>query len=276
VVSDRDGAPPVTRSLGDWLRLAWAGGDAGCPAPESFLPEELADLTPEQRRLLDAHADRCPACAAERELAAGFVADAAPAADVGWVVERLRAGGGGVAGAEPARPPMGVGGGNGPLADVVPFRGRRVTTWVRLAAAAALVVAVGITFQTLRSPSLPPPPDAGEVRSGLVEPLAPQGELAALPGELRWRPFAGAVRYRVRLQAADGETIWEGEASGPSATLPAEVMGELQRAVAYSWTVEALSATGTSLARSGDVPFRVAPLPEPAPTLTGPSNGKEL
>ena len=40
----------MSRLLADWLRDAYADGAAGCPPPEVFLAEELAALTPEQRR----------------------------------------------------------------------------------------------------------------------------------------------------------------------------------------------------------------------------------
>ena len=87
--------PASPQSLDEWLRAAYADPAAGCPPPEAWLEEELAARLPEERRRLEAHAARCPACAAERDLAQGF--DAGPEAagvhpeDVAFVVSRLEA-----------------------------------------------------------------------------------------------------------------------------------------------------------------------------------------
>ncbi|HSU84743.1 MAG TPA: hypothetical protein VLR69_20175, partial [Thermoanaerobaculia bacterium] len=85
-----ENASPLT--LEEWLRAAYAGDEAGCPPPEAFLEAEA--LAPAERRRLDEHAGRCPACAAERDLARLF--DAGPeaaevsAGDVDFVVARLQ------------------------------------------------------------------------------------------------------------------------------------------------------------------------------------------
>jgi hypothetical protein len=47
----------------------------------------------------------------------------------------------------------------------------------------------------------------------------------------------------------------------PPARLPAEVAAKLHRAVAYTWTVEALDASGARLAVSEPVRFRARPQP---------------
>jgi hypothetical protein len=251
-----DPVPP--RTLAEWLRLAHRDELRGCPPPEAYLAEEMAALPAAQREELVAHAAACPACAAERDLARAFDEGTAavPQVDLAWVLSRLRGeGAGGERGDLEA--------GNTPRSNVVPLRGRRAAVpWLRLAAAAVLVVAVGLFFQTLRSPTLPPPPDGGVVRSGTVEAVAPRGEVGEVPGELRWRPVAGASTYRVRLRGADGDLLWEGEAGAAAAALPAEIMSSLHRAVAYSWSVEAADARGGTLGRSGEVAFRVAPTPE--------------
>lgn len=284
------------RSLADWLRAAYADPAAGCPPPEAWLAEELAALSPAERERLLAHAAACPACAGERELAAAFDAGAAGAdpADVAWIASRLAeqppvgrrpatAGEEEAAAAEPrlaevrpfptaaaAADPAGAaepsegGPGNGRSSRVVPFRGRRAVRWVRLAAAAVLVVAAGLIFQTLHltSSPLPEPPGQGAVRGGRVEGAGPAGELAELPAELRWQPLAGAAAYRVRLLGPADDALWEGEVAGSPAQLPAEVIAELHRAVSYRWYVEALAADGTVLGRSETVRFRAAPEPE--------------
>jgi hypothetical protein len=232
--------------LEEWLLDAYAG----CPPPESFLKAETGALDPEARRRLDEHADRCPACAAERDLARSF--DAGPEAgdvrpeDVAFVVGRLEA-------ASPVR-----------TAKVVPFPAvrRRPVVWLaRLAAAAVVILAAGLFWQRfLASPPLPAPPGSGGVvRGGMVEPLDPLGDLAAMPAELRWELRPGAASYRVRLWTVDDTVLWEATVSAPPARLPAAVVQGLQPAVTYTWSVEALDGRGARLGASEDVRFKVKP-----------------
>jgi hypothetical protein len=248
--------------LDEWLRAAFSPEEAGCPPPEAYLEAEAGALAPEERRRLDEHADRCPACAAERDLArlfdAGPEAAGVDPADLDFVVSRLEA---------PAE-----------TGRVVPFptpvpklpapRHGALPAW-RWAAAALLVLSVGFLFQMMRpgSPVLPPPPEAGDVmRGGEIEPLSPVGEREEMPAELRWTPREGARAYRVRLLAVDDTVLWETTVpatSAPEARLPADIAGRLHRAVAYVWTVEALDAAGSRIAASEPVRFRVKPEPEP-------------
>jgi len=264
-----NGNGPTTRTLEEWLHAAYAG----CPPPEAFLEAETAALDPAARRRLDEHAASCPACAAERDLARLFTAEPQAAGvrqeDVDFVVARLEE-------ASPLRrtaaPPAATG-------RVVPFpsrpaqpsmsptplpSARRSSRWPAwLAAAAVVVLSVGLLLQRslLAPPPLPAPPAAGVMRGGEVELLTPVGEVAALPAELRWEPRRGAAAYHVRLRAFDDELLWEATVAAPPAHLPANVTARLQRAVTYSWSVEALDAQGARLAGSEPVRFRVSPRP---------------
>jgi Putative zinc-finger len=250
--------------LEDWLRAAYAEEEAGCPPPEAFLAEETARLSPEERRRLEEHADRCPACAAERDLARMF--DAGPAADtegvlpedVAFVVSHLEA-------TSPVRPASKGKVVAFPTAAPKPVAKPpvRSTVW-RLAAAVILVLGAGILFQLSRSgaPPLPTPGAGTVVRGGEVEAVAPVGEVAGIPSELRWEPRPGTVSYRVRLSTVDDTVLWETTVSAPPARLPAEVTGQLHRAVVYIWTVEALDASGARTAVSEPVRFRARPDPE--------------
>lgn len=247
---------PLT--LEEWLRAAYAGDETGCPPPEAFL--EAAALGPAERRRLDEHADRCPACAAERDLARLF--DAAPEEagvspqDVDFVVARL-------AETSPVKPA-------GTTGKIVPFpaapaagtRPRRMPAqaW-KLAAAVVLLLGGGLLFRLANSgaPPLPAPEIGGPVRGGEIEALSPVGDAAGIPSELRWNPRPGAASYRVRLLAVDDTVLWEATVPTPPAQLPAEVQGKLQRAVSYLWTVEALDASGARLASSETVRFRIRP-----------------
>lgn len=218
-----------SHTLADWLRAAYADPAAGCPPPESFLEAERAALPEDERRRLTEHAGSCPACAAERELARLF--DAEPQ---GRVV------------AFPSRP--------------VAARTSRRPSW-QWAAAASMLLLIGLTFFLARPVAPPlPAPQEGEVRGSRIELVAPLGDMAAVPAELRWEPVAGAAAYRIRLLAVDDTALTEIRTNRPQAPLSAEVVARLQPAVTYRWTVEALAEDGRRLARSEPGEFRVPPV----------------
>jgi hypothetical protein len=259
--------------LEDWLRAAYSAEEAGCPPPEAYLAEEIERLSPEERRRLDEHADRCPACAAERDLArlfdAGPEADGVLPEDVDFVVSRLEAR---LEATSPVRPASQT-----KEAKVVPFRvpapkpalptlpapARRTTAW-RLAAALILMLGAGMLFQLSRNaaPPLPAPGTGTVVRGGEVEAVSPVGEVAGIPPELWWEPRPGAASYRVRLLTVDDTVLWETAVPAPPARLPEQVAGQLHRAVVYVWTVEALDASGARIAASEPVRFRARPNPQ--------------
>ncbi len=253
------------QTLDAWLRAAYADPEAGCPPPESFLEEEAEGLSPEERRALDEHAERCPACAAERDLARLF--DAAPEdadvrpEDLDFVVSRLQE-------AAPAQKPNEV-------INVVPFPGPRPAAEaprsrsvsrpiLRFAAAAMLVIGLGLGYRAFQSsgPELPDPGTGGVTRGSEVEAVAPVGEVAEIPTELRWVVVDGAASYKVSITAVDGSVLWEGAVPAPPARVPADVSGRLHRAVVYTWTVEALDRSGARLASSAPVQFKARPEPE--------------
>jgi len=94
-----------------------------------------------------------------------------------------------------------------------------------------------------------------------METISPSGDVGEIPVELRWTPREGARLYRVRLSAVDDAVLWEGTVPAPPARLPAEVAGKLHRAVSYTWTVEALDASGARIAASEPARFRARPQP---------------
>lgn len=242
-------------NLEEWLHEAYAG----CPPAESFLEAEAGALDPEARRRLDEHADGCRACAAERDLArlfdpggeAGAEAGDIRQEDLAFVIGRLEA-------ASPVKTP------SRPARQVLPFpvSRSRPSAWItRLAAAAVVILAAGLFLQRfMAAPPLPAPPGSGGVmRGGEVEPLSPLGDVEAAPAELRWEPRPGAASYRVRLRAVDDTVLWEAMVPAPPARLPADVAQNLQPAVSYVWSVEALDAQGARLGGSEPARFRVRP-----------------
>lgn len=102
------------------------------------------------------------------------------------------------------------------------------------------------------------------VRGGVIEELAPAGELTEPPETLSWEPVAGAESYRIELLAVDDRVLWEGEAAAPPAPLPHAVM-PLSSAVAYGWRVEAIDREGRVIATSARTTFRIRPTPEEPP-----------
>jgi hypothetical protein len=273
-----DPIDPLDEGLGEWLLAAYApGGEVSCPPPEAFLEAAEGRLPEAEARALDLHADGCPACAAERDLARLFhgAPEGAAAEDLDFVVGQLRR-------ASPVSPARLA----APVATVIPFpaapaapsvpedrraaasRSRSPVAW-RLAAAVFLLLAAGLAFRLYRLPgsTLPAPELGGVVRGAEVTGLRPSGDLAlpALPAELSWEPYPGAASYRVTLSAVDGETLWEAAlpaVTEPSARLPAEVAARLHRAVLYRWQVAALGPDGRKLAASGPAELRAAPAPE--------------
>lgn len=244
------------RTLDDWLRAAYASEDAGCPPPEAYLEAEAGALTPEQRRALDEHAERCPACAAERDLARLF--DAAPgevdvrSEDLDFVVSRLEE-------ASPVQSKPNVVAFPGPRREQAPPT-RSSRSFLRFAAAALLVIGAGLGYRALQAPDPAlPPPELGVTRGSEVEAVAPVGDVAEIPAELRWVLVEGATSYRVRITAVDGSVFWESTVPAPPAVLPAEVASRLHRAVLYTWTVEALGPGGARLASSEPVRFKARP-----------------
>lgn len=247
---------PTAQALEDWLRAAYASPEAGCPPPEAYLEAESGALAAEARRALDEHADGCPACAAERDLARLW--DAAPRQagarpeDLELVVARLEA-------SSPVSKPA--------LATVTPFPGPRRPApapsrlFTRLAAAAVLILAAGLGWRGFYQPEppLPPPETGGAVRSAAIEVLAPRGELEEIPAELRWDSWPGAHSYRVRLMEVDGTILWQEPVPSPPARLPREVVARLHRAVVYLWTVDALGKDGSVLATAEPVRFHARP-----------------
>ena len=135
-----------------------------------------------------------------------------------------------------------------------------------LAAAAVLVLGLGIYARLSGPPDLPPPPDAVVLRSSAVEPVEPVGDLARAPRSLRWRAVAGATVYHPALKRVDGRSIFEATTETTDAELPPEVAGLLRPGVTFLWTVEARGADGRVLARSPTSRFRLRlPTEEPRP-----------
>jgi CheY-like chemotaxis protein len=136
--------------------------------------------------------------------------------------------------------------------------------WPAAIGALALVLALGaggVTYVLARKepPPAPEKPVAETPASAAIEPLAPIGPIGELPQELRWQPYAGSNLYKVALRGVDENVLWRGETRASRIDLPQEVGQELRPALAYYWSVEAMSDRGEKLAAAPKVRFRFVP-----------------
>lgn len=241
------------RSIDEWLRRAYDGAE-GCPPPEAYLAEELGALDAAARARLESHAESCVACAAERDLARAFDGTGPKTAGDRRAVERI------VRRLE-RRPAHRRSGGG--LRDLPSWASIARAPALRLAAAAALVIGVGLA---IRHAATPPPltggPGAGVTRSSSLELLEPLGEIAALPDELSWTGVEGASAYAVTVRGVDDSELWRAQTAATAVAVDATLAAELRPAVWYGWSVEALAPDGRRIAWSPDARFRIRPEPE--------------
>ncbi len=145
-------------------------------------------------------------------------------------------------------------------------KGKRVWPFVAVATLAFFLFAGWLALRPapLEAPSAGPE-KATEARAEM-KPLAPIGPIGELPRELSWQSFAGSKSYRIALRGVDEIVLWQGESTTTHIDLPAEVGGEIRPALAYYWSVEALSAQGERLAQSPWARFRFVPPSQSLPT----------
>jgi hypothetical protein len=136
--------------------------------------------------------------------------------------------------------------------NVVPFRPRI------LAVAAMLVIAVAVAFLVEnREPSVNMP-IGGEsaYRSAAVEVVAPKGDVATPPSELRWNTVAGAKEYDVAVFEVDRTNLWHATAADTHVALPSSVVAQCVPGKTLLWQVTA-RRDATVIAQSGIQRFRV-------------------
>ncbi|HET9228145.1 MAG TPA: zf-HC2 domain-containing protein, partial [Thermoanaerobaculia bacterium] len=138
-------------SLSESLRSAWDG----CPSHEDWLRLETGEATPDERRRLEEHAARCPACASEREMARLF-SQAPGDEDVDDIVSKLEA-------LNLPEQPV-------PLA--FPSRRPALVWAARLAAVLVLALGAVLFFRAGQAPPLPDPGPGEVYRGGQVRPIA--------------------------------------------------------------------------------------------------------
>lgn len=196
-----------------------------------------------------AHVSTCPRCESELALWRSFVEPVDAAGEqqaIGWITAELR------------RRRVGD---ERPAARIAPLRMRPL---VALAASLSLAVGAHLAWD--------PEPRVHEIdapqtlyRGATVRAIAPAGDVAVVPAELRWAPVDGAVEYEVVLLEVDDTTVWRATSPTSRVTVPLEVRARIVPGKPLRWTVTARNAARTAVGVSEPSRFRlVAPRPEPA------------
>lgn len=235
------------------LIRAAIGRSEGCPPVERLIDALFSAAPSAEQQGLLAHAEGCAACAAELELARAFDATPRSAAEA----EEIAALSAGLEARSAVAPPM---------ARVIPMRqnspapgDRRFPGWSRLAAAALVVLSVGLGLRwsgVRLSPELPDGPAKDIVRSGELQLEHPIGELEGRPVELAWQAVAGASTYRIEVRDVAGDQLFEAASPSPTLVLAGTQASLLESHVSYSWLVVARDAAGLEIARSTPATFR--------------------
>lgn len=232
-------------SLEEWLQAAY-DDSTECPPPESWLEAELGKLGPADRQRLEDHADSCPHCSSERDLAQAFSRDELQVSEteIREVMRRLDESG------------------SSTVVDIATKRTAHRPSWFRpLLAAASVTLGIGLIWYLggAAPPDLPDPVQEQTFRSTNVELIAPTGELELAPTQFNWHEIDSAERYILVVSEVDRAVIWEADISSPPLRVSAQVRAQLLPAVKYTWNVEAVDSTGAVVGRSINETFRIAP-----------------
>lgn len=147
-------------------------------------------------------------------------------------------------------------------ANVTAFEPRRRAPRFAWAAAAAAVFVIGTgLWMEKREPSLGDAGVTSVYRTARLDAIAPLGDLAAAPRELRWNAVAGATVYTVEITEVDRTLLWRSETSSTRIVLPPNVVAQCAPGKTLLWDVAARRGSD-ELASSGVQQFRVAvPVP---------------
>jgi len=191
------------------------------------------------------HVNRCTRCQTELALWQQF-SDAAPGPDEGaavqWIVKELRR-----RHQTPAAAAISAG--------IGPWRSWRLVS--AIGATIALVLTVGYVTRD-REPAVSGSGGAmRNYRSAQLELRSPIGDQSAVPLQLEWMAFPGAVGYDVSILEVDRTVLWSGSATGSRLALPSSVRTRLVPGKTMLWEVAARDGSGKPVAVSGMRSFRV-------------------
>jgi hypothetical protein len=149
-------------------------------------------------------------------------------------------------------------------ANVTPFRRKSLRPLYAIAAAILMVIGAGYLLQ-LREPSIDANVPGSMYRSARIAVIAPAGDLATAPNELRWTAVPNATRYHVAIVEVDATPVWAADTTQPYVTLPPHVIAQFAPGKTLLWTVEAyrgsdaLAASATQNVRVTVSPSRKTP-----------------
>ncbi len=204
------------------FRNALTQGD--CPSLDdlqAFL-DRRADIIP----ILAQHLEQCAHCRTELSLLREFQEGASPAEreQVDWIAQRLRK--------------------NAPHRRRKSFWfGLRPQTWAAVATGLVLAVTAGTYVRNSSRLSVQVAGEPDVMRSGSIEGLAPVGDVATAPRDMRWNLAPAAVSFQVRLMEVDRNVIWSGTTSTNS----------------ILWEVSGIDSGGKPLSVSPTERIRVKP-----------------
>ena len=222
---DEQGDHAVTQATGPIaaLKRAFVSGGAAldggssCPSATEIWDAAHAQIDRSRAFGVVAHVGRCASCAADWSLA--------------------------------------LGGEERPAADVEPVRRSPAMGWLRLAGAAAVIVALGwLGLRNVRESTTEPP--FREMRTATeIRALVPEGRpLPRSAPILRWTSAGEGARYTIELSAEDLTPLHtEHGLTATELTIPEDVLARIGPGGTIVWRVEARLADGSRIESSAFV-----------------------
>lgn len=120
-------------------------------------------------------------------------------------------------------------------------------------AAASLALTV---YVNSRTSNLDLPSD-NVMRSSRLVAVAPLGQIAQQPSQLRWDPVPGAAKYNIRMLEVDRTELWSASSDAPAVDIPQSVRTRIVPLKTLLWEVSAVDSAGKVLAASGIQRFAI-------------------
>lgn len=186
--------------------------EALAPTPDCLAIERLGGDVSDAER---AHLDTCVRCQTELALFREVMSEES-SSESEWIAAELR---------------------RREKKKVVAFRPRNAV--LALAAMLALVIGIGAWMQ-MREPDVEVDLRPGIYRSARLDVIAPIGDLAKAPNELRWEAVPNATVYDVEILEVDASQVWSSRTTETHIVLPPEVIAQFQPGKTLTWDVRAL------------------------------------
>jgi hypothetical protein len=223
---------------------------AECPPLESLAYDLDLPEGNRKRAVAEDHVQSCANCRTNLELARSFEAGMIRPEEekaVAWITAHVTS----------------------PIEPTRPAASPRQSWWSRLtstqflapalAAAAVLVVAVGISVQRQGSLGEPIGSDLRDdrVRAGGIALATPVGDLSRTPAEFCWSSLPGSAAYNVAVTEVDRTVVYQGRTEGICMPTPPSVQKALVPGKTLLWRVIAVDHSGNAVGRSETETFRI-------------------